>query len=41
MTTAQGLEWLEENDRASKSEILKKKKDLERTISAMMARLFR
>jgi L1 cell adhesion molecule like protein len=38
---AEGLEWLEENDRASKSEILKKKKDLERTISAMMARLFR
>jgi L1 cell adhesion molecule like protein len=38
---AEGIEWLEENDRATKSEILRKKKDLERTISAMMARLFR
>jgi len=38
---AEGLEWLEENDRATKAEIQKKKKDLERTISAMMARLFR
>jgi L1 cell adhesion molecule like protein len=38
---AEALEWLEENDRASKSEILRKKKELERTISAMMARLFR
>eukprot|EP00039_Didymoeca_costata_P018446 m.333486 g.333486 ORF g.333486 m.333486 type:complete len:632 (+) comp17154_c0_seq1:94-1989(+) len=38
---SEGLEWLEENDKASKHEILKKKKEVERKISAMMAALFK
>jgi L1 cell adhesion molecule like protein len=38
---AEGLEWLEENDRATKSDIQRQKKELERKISQMMARLFK
>jgi len=38
---AEGLEWLEENDKATKAEIMKQKKELERRISSMMAKLFK
>jgi L1 cell adhesion molecule like protein len=38
---AEGLEWLEENDKATRAEILKMKKELERRISSMMAKLFK
>jgi len=38
---SEGLEWLEENEKASKVDIQKKKKEVERKVSALMARLFR
>eukprot|EP00040_Diaphanoeca_grandis_P038182 m.255957 g.255957 ORF g.255957 m.255957 type:complete len:637 (+) comp33994_c0_seq1:45-1955(+) len=38
---SEGRDWLEENDKASKNDIGKKKKDLEREISKLMARLFK
>jgi len=37
----EGRDWLEENDNASKNDISKKKKDLEREISKLMAKLFK
>ena len=37
---SEGREWLEENDKATKSEILAKKKEIERKVSAIMAKLF-
>lgn len=38
---AEGLEWLEEQDRATKVEIDKKRKEMERQISSWMASLFK
>lgn len=38
---AEGREWLEENDKATKQDVQKKKKEVERKISTMMAKLFK
>ena len=38
---AEGLEWLEDNEKASRSDIIKKKKEVERKVSSLMATLFK
>ena len=40
-TLGGGREWLEENEKATKQEITKKKKEVEREISKLMAKLFK